>query len=112
MTIIILPETYSMGLTQYKLPDRTGYIFGSVAMPLFDLNRRMKQGDQRLLAWPLRQYDDRFICMTDCYKFKYPSDIDNNFNNNLDIVIKMPTYHTDVFYDLGKDISIGSSFKV
>ena len=101
-----------MRLDQFKLPDRTGYIFGSVAMPLFDLNRRMKQGDQRLLAWPLRQYDDRFICMTDCYKFKHSNDIDNNFANNLDIVIKMPTYHTDVFYDLGKDISIGSSFKV
>jgi hypothetical protein len=50
--------------------------------------------------------------MADCYKFKRPTDILGNFNNSLDIVISMPKFHTDVFWDLGKDISLGSTFKM
>ena len=42
--------------------------------------------------------------MADCYKFKERADIDKKFSNNLDIVISMPKFHTDVFYDLGADI--------
>jgi hypothetical protein len=42
--------------------------------------------------------------MADCYKFKERADIDKIFSNNLDIVITMPKFHTDVFYDLGADI--------
>ena len=49
--------------------------------------------------------------MADCYKYKRPNDILGNFNNSLDIIIGMPKYHTDVFWDLGKDISLGSTFK-
>lgn len=72
----------------------------------------MVQGERRVLCWPLQKFDERFICMTDCYKYKHQQDINRNFNNNLDIIIKMPLFHTDVFWDLGKDISLGSSFKV
>lgn len=110
MQIILLPETISLKITQMSLPDREGYIFGSVAMPLFDLNRRLKQGEIRLLAWPLQKFDERYICMADCYKFKEQSEIYRNFSNNLDINIQMPKFHTDVFWDLGKEISLSDTF--
>jgi hypothetical protein len=42
--------------------------------------------------------------MADCYKFKERSDIDKKFSNNMDIVLTLPKFHTDVFYDLGIDI--------
>lgn len=42
--------------------------------------------------------------MADCYKFKERADIDKKFTNNLDIVLTLPKFHTDVFYDLGIDI--------
>jgi hypothetical protein len=109
--IILLPETLAMQLTQISLPNREGYIYGSVCMPLFDLNRRLKQGNRRLLAWPLQKFDERYICMADCYKFKEPAEITKNFNNNLDVVIEMPKFHTDVFWDLGKDVSINDTFQ-
>ena len=54
----------------------------------------------RLLPWPLKKYDARFICMADCYKFKGIDDIDKNFCNNLDIVLELPKHHTDVFWSL------------
>ena len=56
------------------------------------------------MAWPLQKFDERYICMADCYKFKERADIDKKFSNNLDIVLTMPKFHTDVFYDLGTDI--------
>jgi hypothetical protein len=112
LSLILLPETFSTGVTQYSLPKREGFIYGSVTMPLFDLNRRMKQGNQRLLVWPLQKFDERFICMGECYRYKEQKDIDRNFENNLNIVVEMPRYHTDVFWDLGQDISNASSFKV
>lgn len=99
-----------MGMTQNKLPRREGFIYGSVATPLFDFYRRMKQGDQRLLAWPLKKIDERFICMTECYRYKRPDDIKKNFINNLDIVIQLPKYHTEVLWDLGENQSVGSNF--
>lgn len=68
---------------------RSGYIFGSVSMPLFDLNRRLKQGPQRLLAWPLERCDDRYICMGDCYMYNNKNEIDYNFTNNLDVVVEL-----------------------
>jgi hypothetical protein len=49
--------------------------------------------------------------MADCYKYKHPNDILRNFNNNLDIVIEMPKYHTDVFWDLAKDISLSKNLR-
>ena len=42
--------------------------------------------------------------MADCYKFKEKADIDKNFSNNLDIVISLPKYHLDVFWDIGRDL--------
>lgn len=42
--------------------------------------------------------------MADCYKFKERSDIDKNFTNNLDIVISLTKFHTDVFWDIGRDV--------
>lgn len=110
LQIILLPETLSMQLTQISLPNREGYIYGSVCMPLFDLNRRLKQGNLRLLAWPLQKFDERYICMADCYKFKEPAEITKKFNNNLDVIIEMPKFHTDVFWDLGKDVSVNDTF--
>ena len=50
--------------------------------------------------------------MTECYKYKDIKDINRKFDNNLNIVIEMPKYHTDVFWDLGHDISVSSSFMV
>lgn len=111
LQIILLPETLSMKITQMSLPNREGFIYGSVCMPLFDLNRRLKQGNIRLLAWPLQKFDERYICMSDCYKFKEPAEIAKNFNNNLDLVIEMPKFHTDVFWDLGKDVSLTDTFQ-
>lgn len=49
--------------------------------------------------------------MTDCYKFKEPAEITKNFNNNLDLIIEMPKFHTDVFWDLGKDVSVNDTFQ-
>jgi hypothetical protein len=40
LSIILLPA--SGGISTVKLPYRQGYIYGSVTMPLFDLNRRLK----------------------------------------------------------------------
>jgi hypothetical protein len=53
LQLILLPEPFSALLTNGSLPNRSGYIFGSIAMPLYDLNRRLKQGVARMLAWPL-----------------------------------------------------------
>lgn len=85
-------------------PDREGLILGSISMPLFDQNRRMRQGHQRLLAWPLEKIDERYICMGDYYKYKEKTDIDYNFTNNLSIDLKMPLFHQEVFWDLGIDL--------
>lgn len=62
--------------------------------------------------WPLQKFDDRFICLGECFKYKKITDINRNFDNSLNIVFDMPKYHTDVFWDLGMDISTASSFKV
>lgn len=96
----------SQMVTQTKYPKRSGYIYGSVAMPIYDLNRRLKQGTVRLLAWPLQKFDERFICLADCYKYKHQGDILKNFSNNLDIVIDMPKFHTDVFWHQAMFISM------
>ena len=69
--IILIPEPFSILIAQSKLPNREGYIYGSVSMPLYDINRRLKQGDVRMLAWPLQKIDERYICMAECYKYKH-----------------------------------------
>lgn len=103
----MIPE----GGSKSKLPNREGYILGSVSMPIFDQSRRMRQGSNRLLVWPLQKYDERFICMGECYKYKRITDIQRNFENNLSITLEMPKFHTDVFYDLGIEITPGMTFK-
>ena len=55
-----------------------------------------------MLVWPLQKFDERYICMSDYYNFKERSDIDKNFSNNFDVVISLPKYLFDVFWDLGK----------
>ena len=85
MQIILIPAkgfTFTGGRVP---PKRKGFIFGTVSMPLYDFNRRLHQGDKRLLAWPLDKNDDRFVCMGDCYRYYDDEEIDNNFNNNLDV---------------------------
>ena len=99
-----------MRLTQRSLPKREGYIYGSVAMPLYDIHRRLKQGVVRLLAWPLKKFDERFICMADYYRVKQPKEIRSHFNNNLDIVVELPRYHTDVYWDSGLNSTFESSY--
>jgi len=64
------------------------------------------------MMWPLQKFDERYICMAECYRFKEIEDIDRNLENNFSLGITMPKYHTDVFWDLGVDINSGSSFKV
>ena len=50
--------------------------------------------------------------MAECYKYKHQSDIKRNFKNNLDIIIEMPRYHTEVLWDLGIELSSASGFAV
>ena len=112
LTVILLPEESNSFLAQRQLPRRSGYIYGSVVMPLFDQNRRLKQSHQRLLLWPLEKFHPRFVCVTECYRYKHISEIERNFDTKMNVVISMPIYHTDVFWNLGKDIALGSSFNV
>lgn len=43
LTIIMIPQPkLSKIILNHNLPYREGYIFGSVTMPVFDLNRRLK----------------------------------------------------------------------
>lgn len=86
---------------------RSGYIYGSVAIPIYDLNRRLRQGTQRMLAWPLRKFDPRFICIGEYYKYKDLKDIENNFENNLDLFIQMPEFHSEVLWNLGSEQPTG-----
>lgn len=105
LQIILLPEPFNAYLANKQLPNRSGYIYGSIAFPVYDLNRRLRQGTQRMLAWPLQKYDPRFICVGDCYKYKHQSDIEKNFDNNLDVFIQMPKFHQDVIWNIGFDMS-------
>jgi hypothetical protein len=50
--------------------------------------------------------------MSNCYKYKDVSDIDRNFDKNLSIQLEMPRYHTEVFYDLGREIADSRSFNL
>jgi len=68
-------------------------------MPLYDVHRRLKQGSVRLLPWPFYKFDQRYICMAEYYKVNNKKEVKNHFNSNLDIVIDLPRYHTDVYYD-------------
>lgn len=43
--------------------------------------------------------------MADCYKYLKNDEIDYNFNNNLDLYIQLPTFHQEVYWDLGLDIN-------
>jgi len=63
-----------------------------------------------LLAWPLKRFDERFICMADYYRVKHQKEIKNNFNSNLDIVIDLPRYHTDVYWDIGLGLPFESRY--
>ena len=78
--MIGLPEA-----DQGQLPQRKGYILGSVAMPIFDTLKRLKQGQQRVLVWPLKKFDARFVCMGDYYRIKDPREMNNGFDKSLQI---------------------------
>lgn len=68
------------------------------------MNHHLRQGTQKLLAWPLEQFDSRYVCMADYYRRKTKTDVDYEFTNNLEITIKLPTFRSEVFYDLCIDL--------
>ena len=63
-----------------------------------------------MLAWPLKKFDERFICMADYYRVKHQKEIRSNFSSNLDIVIELPRYHTDVYWDIGLGLPFESRY--
>ena len=40
--VIMIPKPKYMYFIQRKLPNREGYIYGSIAMPIYDIYRRLK----------------------------------------------------------------------
>ena len=105
MQIIVIPyPSISLALNQSSYPNREGYIYGQVSFPLFDMNHNLKQGCQKLLAWPLEKFDERYVCMSEYYKSKSKADVDYTFTNNLEVNLKMPRFRSEVFYDLCIDL--------
>ncbi|CDW82376.1 phosphatidylinositol 3-and 4-kinase family protein [Stylonychia lemnae] len=51
-----------------KLKNRIvkGYVLGSASISLFDYDKILRGGIQKLKVWPLTKYDPRIVCQTQC----------------------------------------------